>query len=155
MSETTLIHPSEVAEMGFVYAIRCEKFVKIGWSKTVQRRFNQISANNPYPIELLGTAPGTKSDERHIQMQLWKPYRVKGEWFLYERLVVEVVENLIHSQSAKYTANWLGKRLEDKRKPLIETKSHGKRPKKPTGITLTEADYDQIEEALSGGWADG
>lgn len=142
------------SEVGFVYAIKCQQFVKIGWSKTVQRRFNQISANNPHEVELLGYAPGTQGDERFIQMLLWKPYRQKGEWFRYEKLVVEVVENLIHSGSAEYTREWLSKRIDDKRKPKTDVKSHGKRKRKPTGVTLTEADLDQISEALSGGWGD-
>lgn len=147
--------PYDSNQMGEVYAIKCEKFVKIGWSMTVRRRLNQISANNPHEVTLLGAAPGTQGNERFIQMMLWTPYRQKGEWFRYEGLVVEVVENLIHSGDAKYTADWLSKRLDDKRKPRTDIKSHGKRPKKPTGVTLTEEDYDQIIEALSGGWGDG
>jgi hypothetical protein len=136
-------------QMGEVYAIKCESFVKIGWSMTVKRRLNQISANNPHDIELLGTAPGTISDEGFIQMLLERPYRQKGEWFKYEGLVIEVVENLIHSGDAKYTAQWLAKRLEDKRAPRPNPKSHGKRPRASTGIELTEADLDQISDALS------
>jgi hypothetical protein len=134
---------------GFVYAMKCEGFVKIGWSKTVQRRYNQISANNPHKITLLGSAPGTVGDERLIQMLLWNPYRQKGEWFRYERLVVEVVENLIHSGDAEYTAEWLSKRLEDNRRPRADIKSHGKRPMKPRSPDAPEMDLTACADALA------
>ena len=138
-------------QMGEVYAIKCESFVKIGWSMTVRRRLNQISANNPHDVELLGTAPGTLSDEGYIQMMLMH-YKQKGEWFRHEGLVIEVVENLIHSGDARYTANWLSKRLDDKRKPRPDIELRGKREPSPEPARYGPFDLRAGAEALASGW---
>lgn len=136
-----MVDPYDSNQIGEVYVMKCEAYVKIGWSMTAQRRLNQISSCNPHEVTLLGSAPGTQGDERFIQMMLWKPYRVKGEWFRYEGLVVEVVENLIHSGSAEYTANWLSKRLDDKRGWKATDRFKPKQKEKPDcdeSLDLTE-----------------
>ncbi len=62
--------PETEEPQGEVYVIQCEDYVKIGWSKTVKRRFNQISSCNPFPVKLLGSVPGTVSDEGYLHLLL-------------------------------------------------------------------------------------
>lgn len=99
---------------GFVYVIRCEDYVKIGWSKTVNRRFNQISSCNPFPCELLGSTPGTVGNEGLLHMLLDTP-RVKGEWFGRTKLVKDVVRHLLKAKHASETCDWLSDMLEEQR----------------------------------------
>ena len=108
-----LLRASE-EEQGFVYAIKCEDYVKIGWSKTVQRRLNQISANNPFPVELLGCSPGTVGDEHELHLLLGIT-RVKGEWFGRTPFVKEVVRHLIKAEKASDTVDWLDKKVTKQR----------------------------------------
>ena len=66
--------------MGFIYAIRCGDYVKIGWSTDPIARLGKINTDNPLPCELVGTLVGTEADEKlaHASLSHW---RVSGEWF--------------------------------------------------------------------------
>jgi len=113
-----ILHASK--DEGEVYVIRCEDYVKIGWSKTVKRRFNQISSCNPFPCELLGSTPGTVGDEGVLHLLLDTP-RVKGEWFGRTLLVKEVVRHLLKAEHASETCEWLSEKM-DKQRAAVRAK---------------------------------
>lgn len=84
---TRLLKAREAADLGLIYAIRCEAFVKIGWTQKLRNRQSQIQACNPFKLKLLGTISGNVGDERHLQLVLER-YKERGEWFAYTGDVV-------------------------------------------------------------------
>lgn len=69
---------------GYVYAIADDRgFVKIGWSKTPERRLAEMNVGAPIKHTLIGYIPGTKADEAeaHAKLNAW---RQRGEWFRHE-----------------------------------------------------------------------
>jgi hypothetical protein len=71
-----------------VYYMRLGNRCKIGWTKNLARRIEQVQ-----PEELLATEPGGHKHEimRHVQFD---DYHVVGEWFRYEGFLVEHVASL-------------------------------------------------------------
>ena len=65
---------------GFVYAIQCGEFVKIGFTTDPPRRVETIATSSPYETRLLAVMRGTVRDER-AQHRRFAAWRVKGEWF--------------------------------------------------------------------------
>jgi len=69
---------------GYVYAISDDRgFVKIGWSKTPERRLAEMNVPTPGKLELIGYAAGTKDHEAELHCLLadWKE---RGEWFRHD-----------------------------------------------------------------------
>jgi hypothetical protein len=79
---------------GSVYLLRCHNRYKIGISRQLETRVNQLcNIQSPYPVELLHHVTGT--DYRAFEKQLHDKYqsdRVHGEWFSLDS---EQVESLI------------------------------------------------------------
>lgn len=67
----------------WVYFLRCNEFVKIGYSTRVDHRISNIETSNPYPVELLKKMPGSVEDERAFHVRFYE-YHHKLEWFRYE-----------------------------------------------------------------------
>lgn len=78
---------------GFIYAIRCGEFVKLGYATNPWKRRLQIRLCNPYPCEMLGFSPGTLDDEKALHSK-FAEYRHRGEWFRFEGPVAEFVSGL-------------------------------------------------------------
>lgn len=76
---------------GYVYAVRCGKFVKIGWSEDPLRRAVKINSDNPRPCTLMGYFPATRADEAKIQTDL-REYRTHSEWFRWQGPVIAAVK---------------------------------------------------------------
>lgn len=107
-----------------VYFINAaNKFVKIGFSKNPEARFQGIRGGSSLippsvdrkTIVLMGTIPGGQSVERHLHGVLRK-YRAEGEWFRLNKTVRGVVEGLItgdHSQANQVLMKSVSKYLVD------------------------------------------
>lgn len=65
---------------GFVYAIECADFIKIGFSGDPVSRLSKIATDSPFPCRLLGFWPGSKNTEDELHKR-FQSSRVKGEWF--------------------------------------------------------------------------
>lgn len=65
---------------GYVYFIRCQDRVKIGFSKDPHRRLTKINADAPYPCDLIGAADASVYAEKGIHEQ-FAAARIHGEWF--------------------------------------------------------------------------
>lgn len=65
-----------------VYFIYCEKenLVKIGFTRYLERRFNNLKTMSPSKIVLLGSIEGTKLTEEKLHAKFNKS-RAHGEWF--------------------------------------------------------------------------
>jgi hypothetical protein len=75
----------------FVYFVRCEEFVKIGWATAIETRMNNIRINNPYPIELLAMMVGSSEEERTLHA-FFRDDRERGEWFRFSQAMKDFVE---------------------------------------------------------------
>lgn len=66
-----------------VYVVQCGPCVKIGYTSNLEQRLHALKTSNPHEIELIGSFPGTKADEKIIHKQ-FSHLRIKGEWFAAE-----------------------------------------------------------------------
>jgi len=54
--------------------------IKIGCSECPQARLETFAAWSPFPLELIGSVPGTMQDELYLH-RCFYPLRSHGEWF--------------------------------------------------------------------------
>lgn len=83
---------------GFVYVIHAvgTNRVKIGYSADPANRLSELQTASPFPLDLVGTRPGTPDMERGLHRHLYKHHRV-GEWFEIEpKQALRIVESFIH-----------------------------------------------------------
>ena len=78
---------------GFIYAVKCDGRVKIGWSERPYLRFSKISSDAPAPCEFVGVVPGTREDEKAVH-NLLAAHRVHSEWFACEGAVLSFLDSL-------------------------------------------------------------
>jgi hypothetical protein len=55
--------------------------IKIGWSRCVASRLEDLQHGNPRRLILLGTMPGDRQEEMRLHARFAKS-RLLGEWFL-------------------------------------------------------------------------
>lgn len=65
----------------FVYFVRCQDYVKIGWSRQPERRIAILQNAVPFQLEILGIHPGTATDE-FLLHERFASLRVRQEWFV-------------------------------------------------------------------------
>lgn len=78
---------------GYIYAVRCGDYVKIGWSKRPEKRASKINSDNPLPCQLLGYFEGTRQEEADVHQRL-AAHHSHSEWFFYRTAVAEWCEKL-------------------------------------------------------------
>jgi hypothetical protein len=64
----------------FVYFIRSGPFIKIGTTRNLRHRLNNIQTSHPTPLSLAGSVAGDARLERELHRR-FAPLRVNGEWF--------------------------------------------------------------------------
>ena len=75
----------------FVYFIRCNEFVKIGFStNNLIKRFEAIQCGNPYKLELEFIMPGGKIEEGELHKK-FKHIKKRGEWYILTKKEVEKI----------------------------------------------------------------
>jgi DNA-binding XRE family transcriptional regulator len=62
--------------------------VKIGYTTDLAKRIESLNCGSPHALTVLGTIPGTTAVERALH-KLFKPYRMRLEWFEPAAEVVE------------------------------------------------------------------
>lgn len=79
---------------GVVYFVVTEdrRFVKIGWTRNIKKRFLGIRSNSPIPVELPVIALASPEDERSV-LNAFATQHSHGEWFH----LCEEIEQLIKS----------------------------------------------------------
>lgn len=90
----------------YIYAIQCNKFVKIGQSVDVQKRLAGLQTSNPYPLSLLGAVKAPSDLEFAIHKYL-ESFRERLEWFRMTKRVMRVV-NLIAEKKDVELAKLVG-----------------------------------------------
>jgi len=64
----------------FIYFVRSEEFVKIGWATSVETRMNSLRVNNPHPVELIALMVGGQTEEAMLHANFRGDHH-RGEWF--------------------------------------------------------------------------
>jgi hypothetical protein len=67
---------------GFVYFLRGQAAVKIGYSENPQRRVAHLQRQSPESLELVGVVAGSILLEQYFHRRFRK-YRLHGEWFAH------------------------------------------------------------------------
>lgn len=77
---------------GTTYFVRCDKFVKIGYTEeSTNRRVDSFMTGSPYDFEILLEIPSSHKLERALHA-IFRPYRHRREWF---NLVPEIEEFIV------------------------------------------------------------
>lgn len=80
--------------IGTVYFVADGELVKIGWTKkTAAERMVNLQSGNPRPLVLVATMPGNLAVEEALHDH-FADFRVTGEWFRTEPLLVEFMDAL-------------------------------------------------------------
>lgn len=86
--------PAKVPSPGFVYFITADFVafpIKIGFTQKMDSiRTKTLQTGCPYSLIVLGTMPGTYSDERKLHRQ-FADQRLQGEWFERSSKLMEVI----------------------------------------------------------------
>lgn len=70
-------------KQGYVYFIRpcgLDGPIKIGWSQSPGLRLEGLAAWSPFPLEIIGSVPGTMADENYLHRCFWALVSHR-EWF--------------------------------------------------------------------------
>lgn len=90
-----------------VYFLHAEgtDLVKIGWTKDLKRRFDQLQTASPHRLRLLGVHIGLKAIEAIYHRDL-QPYRQRGEWFFLTREVRRWLMKCLNAHSESHSLCW-------------------------------------------------
>jgi len=64
------------------------QFVKIGFTKNINKRLSQLQVSSPVKLEVLHLIEGNVSLEKELH-QKFKDFRTSGEWFNYDSSILE------------------------------------------------------------------
>lgn len=86
---------NELFEFEYIYFIKVLNYVKIGYTKNLNERLNNIQISNPYPLELLFVIKNDRNLESSIH-KFYKKYNkhYRGEWFIYDDFTTRVIKLL-------------------------------------------------------------
>lgn len=82
---------------GYIYAFRCEGFVKIGYTRRLHKRIRQIRNACPFPVDVAGVWH-TDADPRAVESMIHRRLahlRVRGEWFKNTPGLIDRLEMLV------------------------------------------------------------
>src|SRR6266851_612069 len=102
MKEYTIINTNNKSSV--IYFIRkgLNGPIKIGYtSSSVEQRIAQLQTGHHEKIYLLGTIPGSMSDEKAIHNEL-SEYNIQGEWFDPKAELLETIDDVIKNQRSWY-----------------------------------------------------
>lgn len=63
-----------------VYVVQCGSCIKIGFTSNLAQRLHALKTSNAQEVELIGSFPGTRADEKKLHQQ-FAHLRANGEWF--------------------------------------------------------------------------
>jgi hypothetical protein len=86
--------PVSISPEAIVYFIRCNQFVKIGFTTKLKPRLDLFQSGNPYPLQVIGYVPGGQEMEASIHRALSKNRNV-GEWFRLTKPVRQTIVRLL------------------------------------------------------------
>jgi len=74
--------------VGHIYVLKCQQYIKIGFSTQYKQRLKDHRASVPFKLELLYVVDGTAFQERLIHKRLCA-YAVRKEWFEVDYIVAK------------------------------------------------------------------
>ena len=74
-----------------VYFIEMNEFIKIGFTRNLSRRLEELALGHPYEILLLHDIPGTFDTETDMHRR-FRHLHVRGEWFKKDAELLEFIE---------------------------------------------------------------
>lgn len=77
-----------------VYFIKCENYVKVGYTANMKQRFKKYVTENPFPLKVLGIINGGYDVEKKIHKQL-ETWWHRGEWFTYNIVVRDLIKQIM------------------------------------------------------------
>lgn len=80
-----------LAERGVIYFASSGDYVKIGFSRSLKKRIKKYSTENPLPITLLHSEPGTYETEKLTHKRFWH-LRAHHEWFRMTQELLDYIE---------------------------------------------------------------
>jgi len=96
-----IIDMSSSTLRGGVYVMRAgygrNAAIKVGISGNIESRFKQAATFSPWGLTLVYRIPGDGKDERALH-QLLRPYRLRGEWFMWDAQVKTLLESFIQTR---------------------------------------------------------
>jgi hypothetical protein len=82
------------SSLQYVYFIRSEWFVKIGWATSMETRLNSCQVNNPHPVELLALMVGGVDEETMLHAHFHSDHH-RGEWFRLSDGIQSLVDEIM------------------------------------------------------------
>ena len=86
--------------MSVVYFVRMGGSVKIGVARNLERRLSTLRTNCAHPLEVIGTIPGSFSQEKSIHDEL-REFRLNGEWFSDNAPVRSAIDRYLAGNAPK------------------------------------------------------
>jgi hypothetical protein len=79
-------------DVGFIYAVGCHEYVKIGIAENVPLRIAGLQIGNPYDLVFLGAWKTFRPAEHELAIHRHlASYRVRGEWFKLPKMTMELL----------------------------------------------------------------
>ncbi len=87
-----------------VYFVKCEQYVKIGYTSNMKNRYKAYVTENPFPTQILHVIKGGLKIEKEIHVKM-KDYLHRGEWFHYnivtQRMIKQIVKESVDNIEVK------------------------------------------------------
>lgn len=77
----------------FIYFLRCDGYLKVGFSSSPRMRLTSLQYANPYKLEFIKVTRGTEAGEKAIKALL-APYHLRYEWYRLEPEVQAAIDQL-------------------------------------------------------------
>lgn len=87
----------KLARQGTIYFLRCEQFVKIGFTQALSTRLRSLEGANPMPISVIHTMPGGVDDEASLLLK-FAHLKHRGEWFAATQEILDFIADLKGSE---------------------------------------------------------
>lgn len=76
---------------GFVYVVRLNNSVKIGFSQNFKKRLSGLQCGCPYPLSVVLVIPGWEREEKALHKR-FRRHRIANEWFTLSPEIEEWIE---------------------------------------------------------------
>lgn len=96
-----ILAPRRLSSLGRIYFVQGISGgpIKIGWSKWVHQRLQDMQIGSPVPLKILATIPGSQPEERRVHKR-FKGIRIRGEWFDPSPELLEFIGSLVACHEA-------------------------------------------------------
>ena len=72
-----------------------DEYVKIGYGGDPESRLSQLQVGNPDELNIMVCFPGGQAEEDRLH-SFFRSFRVRGEWFRLDDVLVEFIHHWVH-----------------------------------------------------------